>query len=70
MVDNIKNIDSTGVVGHAFNPSTWVAVAGGFLCSRPAWYKKCVPGQPGLYIETLYLKTKKKKKKKKKVSFF
>jgi hypothetical protein len=23
MVDNIKNIDSTGVVGHAFNPSTW-----------------------------------------------
>jgi hypothetical protein len=27
----------TGVVVHAFNPSTWEAEAGGFLSSRPAW---------------------------------
>ena len=26
-----------GVVGHAFNPSTWEAEGGGFLSSRPAW---------------------------------
>jgi hypothetical protein len=29
-----------GVVVHAFNPSTWVAEAGGFLSSRPAWSTK------------------------------
>jgi hypothetical protein len=27
-----------GMVGHAFNPSTWQAEAGGFLSSRPAWW--------------------------------
>jgi hypothetical protein len=42
-----------GVVAHAFNPSTWEAEAGGFLSSRPAWSTKWVPGQPGLYRETL-----------------
>ena len=26
------------VVAHTFNPITWEAEAGGFLCSRPAWY--------------------------------
>jgi hypothetical protein len=41
------------VVAHAFNPSTWEAEAGGFLSSRTAWSTKCVPGQPGLYRETL-----------------
>jgi hypothetical protein len=29
-----------GVVGHAFNPSTREAEAGGFLSSRPAWSTK------------------------------
>jgi hypothetical protein len=55
------------VVAHAFNPSTWEAEAGGFLSSRPAWSTEWVPGQPGLYKETLSGKTKKKKKKKKSI---
>jgi hypothetical protein len=42
-----------GVVVHSFNPSTQKAEAGRFLSSRPAWSTKCVPGQPGLYRETL-----------------
>jgi hypothetical protein len=46
------------VVVHAFNPSTWEAKAGGFLSSRTAWSTKWVPGQPGLYRETLSRKTK------------
>ena len=50
-------------VVYTFNPSTWEAEAGGFLSSRPAWSTECVPGQPGLYRETLSRKTKKKKKK-------
>jgi hypothetical protein len=50
------------MVAHAFNPSTWKAEAGGFLSSRPAWSTKWVPGQPGLYRETLSWKIKKKKK--------
>jgi hypothetical protein len=53
------------MVAHAFNPSTREAEAGGLLSSRPAWSTKWVPGQPGLYRETLSWKTKKKKKKKK-----
>jgi hypothetical protein len=53
-------------VAHAFNPSTREAEAGGFLSSRPAWSTKWVPGQPGLYRETLSRKNQKKKKKKKK----
>jgi hypothetical protein len=40
-------------VATAFNPSTWEAEAGGFLSSRPAWFTKWVPGQPGLHRETL-----------------
>jgi hypothetical protein len=48
-----KNKNSWAVVAHAFNPSTWEAEAGGFLSSRPAWSTKWVPGQPGLYRETL-----------------
>ena len=55
-----------GVVAHAFNPSTWEAEAGGFQSLRPAWSTDRVPGQPGLYRETLSRKKKKKKKKKKK----
>jgi hypothetical protein len=41
------------VVAHAFDSSTWEAEAGGFLSLRPAWSTKWVPGQPGLYRETL-----------------
>jgi hypothetical protein len=49
------------VVSHAFNPSTWEAGAGGFLSSRPAWSTEWIPGQPGLYRETLSRKTKQNK---------
>ena len=59
----LKLIRSRAVVSNAFNPSTWEAEAGGFLSSRPQWSTKWVPGQPGLYRETLSQKTKKKKKK-------
>jgi hypothetical protein len=55
-----------GMVAHAFNPSTQEAEAGGFLSSRPAWSTKGVPGQPGLYRETLSSKTNKQTKTKKK----
>jgi hypothetical protein len=50
-------------VAHAFNPSTQEAEAGGFLSSRPAWSTEKVPGQPGLYRETLSRKTNKQKTK-------
>ena len=49
-----------GVVVHAFNHSTREAEAGVFLSSRPAWSTKWVPGQPGLYRETLSQKQKQK----------
>jgi hypothetical protein len=35
------------------NPSTREAEAGRFLSSRPAWSTEWVPGQPGVYRETL-----------------
>jgi hypothetical protein len=54
-----------GVVVHAFNPSTQEE-AGRFLSSRPAWSTVWVPGQPGLYRETLSRKRKEKKRKEKK----
>ena len=50
---------------HAFNPSTWESEAGRFLNSRPAWSTKLVPGQPGLYRETIPKKNNPQKKKKK-----
>jgi hypothetical protein len=49
------------MVMHAFNPSTREVEASGFLSSRPAWSTKWVPGQPGLYRETLSRKSQKKK---------
>jgi hypothetical protein len=52
------------MVAHAFNPSTPEAEAGGFLSSRPAWSTEWVPGQTGLYRETVSWKTKNKKTKK------
>jgi hypothetical protein len=54
------------MVAHAFNPSTWEAEAGGFLGSRPAWSTKWVPGQPGIYRETLSWKKQSKNKQTKK----
>jgi hypothetical protein len=57
------------VVAQAFNPSTWEAEANGFLSSRPAWSAEWVPGQPGLYRESLSQKTKKKKKRRSRFFF-
>jgi hypothetical protein len=57
-------VNFPGMVAHAFNRSTREEEAGRFLSSRPACTKKWVPGQPGLYRETL-LKNKKKNKTKK-----
>jgi hypothetical protein len=51
------------VGAHAFNPSTQEAEAGRFLSLRPAWSTKWVPGQPGLYRETLSRKTNKQTNK-------
>jgi hypothetical protein len=48
---------------HAFNPSTWEAEAGRFLSLRSAFSTKWIPGQPGLYRETLSWKTKQNKRK-------
>ena len=61
-------ITEPGMVVHAFNPSTWEAEAGEFLSLRPAWSIEWVPGQPGLYRETLSRKTKTKTKQNKKKS--
>jgi hypothetical protein len=54
----MKSAAQTGMVAHAFNPSTQEAEAGRFLSSRPAWSTKWVPEQPGLQRETLSQKTK------------
>ena len=61
-----KSYYQPGVVAHTFSPSTREAEAGGFLRSRTAWSTKWVPGQPGLYRETLSRKTKQKQKQKQK----
>jgi hypothetical protein len=53
-----------GVVALTFNPSTQEAEAGGFLSLGPAWSTKWVPGQPGLYRETLSQKNKQANKPK------
>jgi hypothetical protein len=57
--------EKPGVVAHAFDSSTWEGEAGRFLSLRPAWSTAWVPGQPGLYRETLSKKKKKRKEKRK-----
>ena len=44
------------MVANAFDPRTWEAEAREFLSSRPAWSTEWVPGQPGLYRDTLLRK--------------
>jgi hypothetical protein len=65
-----KSFSSWAVVAHTFDCHTWEAEAeveaGRFLSPRPAWSTKGVPGQPGLYRETLSRKKQKTKTKKKK----
>jgi hypothetical protein len=55
------------VVAQAFNPSIWEAEAGEFMSSRPAWSTEWVPGQPGLYRETLSRKIKASKQTNKQI---
>ena len=50
-------------MAHTFNPKTREAETGGFLILRPAWSIEWVPGQPGIYRETLSLKTSKQANK-------
>lgn len=60
----LKNmeIDQVMVAALVFNPNIPEAEAGGSL--RPAWSIDLVPGQPGLYRETLCQKKKKQKQNK------
>jgi hypothetical protein len=59
-----KSGGNQAVVAHAFNLSTWEAEAGRFLSSRTPWSTKWVPGQSGLYRETLSWSPPPPKKKK------
>ena len=52
-----KKKKTTTTNPNTFNPSTQVSEAGRFLSLRRAWSTKWVPGQPGLYRETLSRKT-------------
>ncbi|EDK96865.1 mCG1031692 [Mus musculus] len=36
-ISSFQHKDLSGMVVHAFNPSTWEAEADGSLSSRPAW---------------------------------
>lgn len=52
------------MVAQAFNLSSWVVEAGGFLSVSPVWYVEYDAGQPGLHRETLSLKHKNKQENK------
>ena len=51
---------------HAFNPSTWEAVASGFLSLRPAWYTKASYRTARAIQKILSPKTRRRRKKRKK----
>ena len=48
---------------HVFNRSIWEGEAGRFHSLQPAWSTEWIPGQPGLYNETLSQKKKKNQNK-------
>ena len=66
---HFKTKPKLSMVAHAFNASTWEAEAGEFMSSRPAWSTEWVPGQPGLYRETLSWKAKNKQTNKQKKNY-
>ena len=49
---------------HAFNWGIWEEEAGRFHILWPAWSTEWIPGQPGLYKETLSQKKKNQNKTK------
>jgi hypothetical protein len=59
----LKSSWQPGVMAHTFNSSTWEAETDEFLSSRSAWSIERVPGQSGLYRETLSRGKKQKNKK-------
>jgi hypothetical protein len=62
----LRALAGPGMLAHVFNSSTLEAEAGGFLSLRPAWSTEWVPGQSGLYRETLSQKQKQQKNQKNK----
>jgi hypothetical protein len=50
------------VVAHDFIPALSRKRAGRSLSLRPTWSIKRVPGQPGLYRQTLFQKPRKRKR--------
>lgn len=44
------------VVAHSFNPRPWEAERVPTLNSRPVRYTEGIPGQPGIYRETMFRK--------------
>jgi hypothetical protein len=60
-VAHLKNSSCWAAVAQDFNPSTQEASADGSLWAQ-GWFTELVPERPGLYKETLSLKTQKKTK--------
>ena len=60
----VKRRRCWAVGAHAFNPSTWEAVASGFLSLRPAWYTKASYRTARAIQKILSPKTRRRKKKK------
>ena len=58
----VKRRRCWAVGAHAFNPSTWEAVASGFLSLRPAWYTKASYRKARAIQKILSPKTRRKKK--------
>ena len=62
----VKRRRCWAVGAHAFNPSTWEAVASGFLSLRPAWYTKASYRTARAIQKILSPKTTRRRKKRKK----